>query len=181
MKIQILFIVILISFSFTVFNTSYSQSEEEVPDEIEEVPKIIQNFAAEFTEDRKGFDIEYFLSADLDPNIIINDEEKSLTFNIVGNLELEDEWLIVNMPTEVLEFPIIVYVDGQKEPQAILSIKEGTTTMYVPLSSDSKQVKFIGAKVIPEFGSIASLILVISIISIIIFTSTKKVSIFSQK
>jgi len=177
MKVQILFIAILIS--FTVVNTSYSQSVEEVPDEIE-VPKIIPNFASEFTEDGKGFDIEYFLSADLDPNIIINGEEKSLTFIIVGNLELEDEWLIVNMPSEVLEFPILVYVDGQKEPQAILSIIEGTTTMYVPLSSDSKQVKFIGAKVIPEFGSIVSLILVVSILSIIILTSNKKVSVFSQ-
>jgi len=181
MKIQILFIVILISFSFTVFNTSYSQSEDDVLDEIEEIPKIIPNFAAEFTEDGKGFDIEYFLSADLDPNIIINDEEKSLTFNIVGNLELEDEWLIIMIPPEVLEFPMLVYVDGQKEPQAILSIIEGTTTMYVPLSSDSKQVKIIGIKVIPEFGSIVSLILVVSILSIIILTSNKKVSVFSHR
>ena len=174
MKIQILFIVILISFSFTVFNTSYSQSEDDFLDEIEEIPKIIPNFAAEFTEDGKGFDIEYFLSADLDPNIIINDEEKSLTFNIVGNLELEDEWLIIMIPPEVLEFPMLVYVDGQKEPKAILSIVEGTTTMYVPLSEDSEEVKIIGVRVIPELGSIATLILVISIISIIILTSTKK-------
>jgi len=176
MKFEILFIAILISFTFTVFNTSYSQSEDDVLDEIEEVPKVIPNFASEFTEDGKGFDIEYFLSADLNPNIIINNEEKSITFNIVGNLELEDEWLIVIMPSEVLEFPILAYVDGQKEPKAILSIVEGTTTMYVPLSSDSKQVKFIGAKVIPEFGSIATVILVMSIISIIILTSTKKFS-----
>jgi predicted secreted protein with PEFG-CTERM motif len=174
MKVQILFIAILISFTFTVFNTSYSQSEDGVLDEMEEVPKIIPNFASEFTEDGKGFDIEYFLSADLDPNIIIDDKENSLTFSIVGKIELEDEWLIVMIPPEVLEFPMLVYVDGQKEPQAILSIIEGTTTMFVPLSEDSKEVKIIGVRVIPEFGSIATLILVISIISIIILSSTKK-------
>jgi len=173
MKVQILFIAILISFTFTVFNTSYSQSEDGVLDEMEEVPKIIPNFAFEFTEDGKGFDIEYFLSADLDPNIIINDEEKSLTFNIVGKIELEDEWLIVMIPPEVLEFPMLVYVDGQKEPQSIVSTIEGTSTMYVPLSKESKEVKIIGVKVIPEFGSIAALILTLSIISIVVLTSKK--------
>jgi len=180
-KVQIFFIALLISFALTGINTSYSQSTENILNEIDETPKIIPNFAAEFTEDGKGFDIEYFLSADLDPNIIINDEENSLTFNIVGNLELEDEWLIVMIPSEVLEFPMLVYVDGQKETQAVRSAIGGTTTMYVPLSSDSKEVKIIGIKVIPEFGSVAALILVISITSIIIFTSTKKVSIFALR
>jgi hypothetical protein len=150
---------------------SYSQSEEGILEETEEIPKVIPNFAAEFTENGTGFDIEYFLSADLDPNIIINDEENSLTFNIVGKIELEDEWLIVMIPPEVLEFPMLVYVDGQKEPKSILSTIEGTSTMYVPLSSDSKEIKIIGVKVIPEFGSFASLTLVFSIIVILLFTS----------
>ena len=173
MKVQVFFIVLLIFFTFTNINLSYSQSEEEILEESEETPKVIQNFAAEFTANGEGFDIEYFLSADLDSNIIINDEENSLTFSIVGDIELEDEWLIVMIPSEVMEFPMLVYVDGQKEPKSILSIKERISTMYVPLASNSKEVKIIGTKVIPEFGPIASLILALSIIGIVVLTSKK--------
>lgn len=173
MKVQVFLILSLIIFAFAHINLSYSQSEEGVLEEIEEIPKVIPNFGAEFTEDGTGFDIEYFLSADLDPNIIINNAENSLTFNIVGKIEVEDEWLIVMIPPEVLEFPMLVYVDGQKEPQSIVSTIEGTSTMYVPLSKESKEVKIIGVKVIPEFGSIAALILTLSIISIVVLTSKK--------
>ena len=173
MKVQVFFIVLLIFFTFTNINLSYSQSEKEILEKTEETPKVIPNFGAKFTENGIGFDIEYFLSADLDPDIIINDEENSLTFNIVGKIELEDEWLIVMIPPEVLEFPMLVYVDGQKEPKSILSTIEGTSTMYVPLSSDSKEVKIIGVKVIPEFGSVTTLVLVISIISITVLTSKR--------
>ena len=173
MKVQVFLILSLIFFAFAHINLSYSQSEEGVLEEIEEPPKVIPNFGAEFTEDGTGFDIEYFLSADLDPNIIINNAENSLTFNIVGKIEVEDEWLIVMIPAEVLEFPMLVYVDGQKEPQSIVSTIEGTSTMYVPLSKESKEVKIIGVKVIPEFGSIAALILTLSIISIVVLTSKK--------
>ena len=179
MKVLIFFFLLLVSLTITGFNEIYAQSAEDLLEEIDESPKIIPNFAAEFTEDGKGYDIEYFLSADLDPNIIINDEDNSLTFIIVGNIELEDEWLIVMIPSEVLEFPMLVYVDGQKETQSIRSAIGGTTTMFVPLSSDSKEVKIIGMKVIPEFGSVTSLILVISIISLIVLTATKKVPSFS--
>ena len=179
MKVLIFFFLLLVSLTITGFNESYAQSAEDLLDEIDESPKIIPNFAAEFTEDGKGYDIEYFLSADLDPNIIINDEDNSLTFIIVGNIELEDEWLIVMIPSEVLEFPMLVYVDGQKETQSIRSAIGGITTMSVPLSSDSKEVKIIGVKVIPEFGSVTTLILVISIISLIVLTATKKVPSFS--
>jgi hypothetical protein len=150
---------------------SFSQSEKKVVEEIDETPKVISNFAAEFTEDGQGFDIEYFLSADLDPEIIINDDENSLTFKIIGEIELEDEWLIVMIPPEVIEFPMLVYVDGEKEPKSILSTINGTSTMYVPLSQDSKEVKIIGIKVIPEFGSFVPLILMVSIFGVIIFTS----------
>ena len=174
MKVLMFFILSLFAITITSFNESYAQSAGELLDEMDETPKIIPNFAAEFTEDGKGYDIEYFLSADLDSEIIINDKENSLTFKIVGNLELKDEWLIVMIPSEVLEFPMLVYVDGQKETQSIRSAIEGTTTMFVPLSSDSKEVKIIGVKVIPEFGSVAALILVISIMSIIILTSSKR-------
>ena len=173
MKVQVFLILSLIFFAFAHINLSYSQSEEGVLEEIEETPKVIPNVGAEFTEDGTGFDIEYFLSADLDPNIIINNAENSLTFNIVGKIEVEDEWLIVMIPPEVLEFPMLVYVDGQKEPQSIVSTIEGTSTMYVPLSKESKEVKIIGVKVIPEFGSIAALILTLSIISIVVLTSKK--------
>ena len=171
MKAILFLIILLVFISLGNIHFSYSQSEITVSNQTEEIPKIIQGFGSEHTEDGKGFDIEYFLSANLDPDILINENENSLTFKIIGQMEFDNEWLIIMLPPEVIEFPLLVYVDGEKEPNSIVSTVDGISTMYIPLSVESKEVKIIGTKVIPEFGQISLFVLVISFSSIILLLS----------
>jgi len=70
-----------------------------------------------------------------------------------------------------------VYVNGEQESESIRFKIGNVTQMTIPLYENSKEITIVGVKVIPEFGSITLLILAISVISIIVLTSTQKVSI----
>jgi len=82
--------------------------------------------------------------------------------------------LTIYLPVELIDDIQFTLVDGEKEPESIRFKIGNITQMTVPLNQDSKEINFVGAKVIPEFGSIAVAILVISIVGIIVLTSTKK-------
>jgi predicted secreted protein with PEFG-CTERM motif len=45
--------------------------------------------------------------------------------------------------------------------------------MIIPLYKDSKEITITGIKVIPEFGSIAVMIMVVGIISIVLVSKSK--------
>ena len=97
-----------------------------------------------------------------------------MTFNVAGNGMPSEDILEIRYSKEILDFPIRVLIDGVHEPDSVQSGIGEMNTMFIPLKEGSKEIKIKGITVIPEFGSIATLILVISIISIIILTSTKK-------
>jgi len=168
--------LIAVVFLFAIGFNSISAQESE--DEI----KVLYGVASEFDENGMGYDIEYSLSVDLEPDVIIDPDSKTLTLNIAGEIVGEDEWLVIMLPEEIISLPHKVLVDGIHETDAILlNEEENINTLYVPLKPGSKEISMSGVAVIPEFGSVAALILVISITSIIIFTSTKKVSIFALR
>lgn len=146
----------------------FAQNEEH-----EETQKFLTGVGAEYDEKGKGFDIEYDLQGELSNFVMVDSSANSVTFEYDSKGIAEDE-LIIYLPIELIEKPLAVYVNGEKEPDFIRGIFGNITKMTIPLYEDSKEITIIGVKVIPEFGSIAVVILVISIISIIVLTSTKK-------
>lgn len=150
------------------FGQVSQSSDLEVPQ-----PKLIHNVAAEFTESGDGFDIEYFLSVNLEDVVIINPEEKNVVFNIAEEGISEKEILEIHIPSEILDLPLRVYIDGIQEPDSITSGRLGVNTMFIPLKEGSKEIKIEGMTVIPEFGEITILVLTVSIISTIVLLNTK--------
>ncbi len=135
--------------------------------------QVIKNVGAEFDEEGNGWNVEYTLEGTFEETVSIDPEQNSITF-YYDPLESKEDVLIIMLPESIIEDIRFTLVDGEIEREAIRANIDDITTMYVPLWPDSREVTFVGSKVIPEFGSIATLILVISIISIIILTSTKK-------
>lgn len=162
------------------YSTPLAQAQESTDSEEIQI-RVISNVAAQHTENGEGYDIEYILSVPLEDEVIINPEEKTLTFNVAGNGMPSEDILEIRYSKEILDFPIRVLIDGVHEPDSVQSGIGEMNTMFIPLKEGSKEIKIKGITVIPEFGSIAALILVISITTIIIFTSTKKISSFSLR
>lgn len=140
--------------------------------------QILHNVAKELDPEGFGFDILYTLEGTLEPEVKINPEENSLTF-YYDSQGIEEDVLIIELPKRLIDTPGLVFVDGVQDTNAIVNAQGEFATMYIPLFIDDREITIIGLKVIPEFGAIATLILVISIISIIILTSTKRTVIFS--
>ncbi len=57
----------------------------------------------------------------------------------------------------------------------LMKIPDGYVVGFV-ISEDSKDIEIIGTKVIPEFGTIAIMILAVAITSIIIVTAKSRIS-----
>ncbi len=135
-------------------------------------PKLLTGVAKEYDKNNVGFEIEYYLKEELSNEVNVDTASNSISFEYDSKGISEDE-LIIILPMELIEPPITVFVNGEKESESIRFKMGNKTQMIIPLYADSKEITLVGAKVIPEFGSIAMLVLVLSIISIIVLTSKK--------
>ncbi len=106
----------------------------------------------------------------------INEERKSIQISMDEISSKTDMW--VRVPEEVL------YAENEKFQVLINGKDTGYDLMKFPndyvvgfvISEDSKDIEIIGTKVIPEFGTIAIMILAVAITSIIIVTAKSRIS-----
>jgi len=119
--------------------------------------------------DEHVFNIVYDVDADV-LAMAIDQESKSL---LVGVENAQDSQFMIAFPKEMIDAEngeFAVLVNGVEVEYEISSdSKDYTLIFYVPV--DSEEVEIIGTHVIPEFGSIVTMILAVSIISIIVLSA----------
>lgn len=134
--------------------------------------KFLRGVAKEFDSDGKGFDVEYSLNGNL-LNLSVNSSNNSVILEYDSKGIAEDE-LVIFLPEKLIEQPLAVYVNGEKETDSIFGRYGNITKMIIPLDGESEEIVIFGAKVIPEFGVFASIVLMISFVSIIVISFTKR-------
>lgn len=141
--------------------------------------KSIDGIASGFSDDGLGFEVKYFLDAYLANTVHVNPDAKTLTFTLTG--ESNNDEITITLPKELIDNPTTVWVNGGiVDFESDSTISGNTATqLVIPIDNDSREIKIMGSKVIPEFGGIALLILTISIVSIIIFS--KKTSLITLR
>ena len=72
-----------------------------------------------------------------------------------------------------------ILVDGDEVIHDAISVSE-FWTLTIPFSYDSEEIEIIGTFVIPEFGTVAMLVLVTSIITIVVISSKNKQIFYSK-
>lgn len=164
-----IFLSIIITLSASA-PLAFSQESDEYLGE----DRVLHNVAKELDPDGFGFDVLYTLEGVLEPEVKVNPEENSLTFYYDAQ-GIKEDVLIIELPKRLIDTPGLVFVDGVQDTNAIVNAQGQFATMYIPLFIEDREITIVGTKVIPEFGSIATVILTVSIISIIILTSTKKI------
>ena len=101
-------------------------------------------------------------------------EMKSLIISIETDSDGE---LTITLPKDVIdtdENGFFVLVDGNEtNHECIITVGE-FWTFVIPFSYGSEEIEIIGTFVIPEFGTIAALILVVAISSIIMISAKNK-------
>ena len=100
-------------------------------------------------------------------------EMKSMIIEIKTDCDGE---LSITLPKDVIdtdENGFFVLVDGDETNHNALTVGE-FWTLTIPFSYGSEEIEIIGTYVIPEFGTIASLILIVAISSIILISAKNK-------
>ena len=100
-------------------------------------------------------------------------ENKSLIISIKTDCDGE---LTITLPKDVIdtdEEGFFILVDGDETNHKASSVGE-FWTLTIPFSYGSEEIEIIGTFVIPEFGTIAGLVLVLAISSIIIISAKNK-------
>ena len=106
-------------------------------------------------------------------------ENKSLIIQIKTYCDGE---LRITLPKDVIdtdEESFFILVDGDEVIHDAISVSE-FWTLTIPFSYDSEEIEIIGTFVIPEFGTVAMLVLVTSIITIVVISSKNKQIFYSK-
>ena len=118
-------------------------------------------------------DVDYALTCAEILSMTPDTEMKSLIISIKTDCDGE---LNITLPKDVIdtdENGFFVLVDGD-ETNHIASSDGKLWTLTIPFSYGSEEIEIIGTYVIPEFGTIAVLVLILAISSIIIISAKNK-------
>jgi len=103
----------------------------------------------------------------------INTDDNS----IIISLDANDDGTLTITPTESTQEGIfMVLVDGEEWDDVEINGNE-VTVMFL---AGAEEIEIIGTYVIPEFGTIAAMILAVAIISIIVISSKSRLSIIPK-
>ena len=137
------------------------------------------------------FDVNYTMKGGVLKSINLNENDLSLDIEITtdsnGSLNIEiprnsldsvdengfDENFIVLIYSPSSEYP--VQTDYNE-----LDSNDQTRSIYVPLKNGDTKIQIIGTHVVPEFGTIVTIILVVAIITTMVITTKTKLPIFTK-
>ena len=127
----------------------------------------------------EDYSLDYNLTCAEIQSLTPDTENKSLIISIKTDCDGE---LTITLPKDVIdtdEEGFFILVDGDETNHKASSVGE-FWTLTIPFSYGSEEIEIIGTFVIPEFGTIAGLVLILAITSIIII-SVKNKQIFIPK
>ena len=127
----------------------------------------------------EDYDILYQITGAKIIKIIPDVENKSLIIEIET---FSDGELMLTIPKQILdtnEGDFFVLVDGE-ETNHDSSSTDDAWTLIIPFYNGSEEIEIIGTFVIPEFGTIAAIILAVAITSIIAISAKSKLNLIPK-
>ena len=121
----------------------------------------------------EDYSLDYELTCAEIQSMTPDTEMKSMIIAIKTDCDGE---LTITLPKDVIdtdENGFFVLVDGDETNHKASSVGE-FWTLTIPFSYGSEEIEIIGTFVIPEFGTIAALVLVVAISSILIISAKNK-------
>ena len=100
----------------------------------------------------------------------VNTNDNSFIVNIDAD---DDGTLTISPSTSTQKGIFMVLVDGEESDDAEIN----GNTVVVPFNAGTEEIEIIGTFVVPEFGTIAAMILAVAIISIVAISAKSRLSI----
>jgi len=128
------------------------------------------------------FDVHYTIRGATVKSMIIDPE----IFALIAIIETEDDGSItLDLPRESIDAKkndstddsFIILIDGVEVPYKEIATDVDSRKITIEFEEGDSDIEIIGTFVVPEFGSIAMLILIVGIISIILLSSKYRIPI----
>ena len=137
------------------------------------------------------FDAKYTMKGGIIKSIEINQNDLSLDIEISTD---SNGALNIEIPRNSLDsvdengfdnnFIVLIYSSGDEYPAQTeyneLKNTDQARALYIPLKDGDSKIQIIGTHVVPEFGTIAAIILAVAITSIIVLSAKTKLPIFTK-
>ncbi len=137
---------------------------------------IIPNVGKQAGDGITYFNVEYDFNRLLS-TVTIDEEQKSIIFEIIGDAKSENHDLELRLPSGLVDGPFVIWVDGKKISN-FENIREGElNVLFVPLDADSKILTIVGTSIVPEFGPMTLGILGVAVVSMIVMSQRFKLQI----
>ncbi len=133
--------------------------------------KIVANVGKDVGDGLSSFNVDYQYSGIIS-DATTNQEQKSITFKITNNAKSNDHNLLMQLPSELIEGPYAIFVDGKKNLN-FEYIQDDVSTIEIELSDDSKEITIVGTKIVPEFGVLSIIILGAAITSMVFIQKSR--------
>ena len=100
----------------------------------------------------------------------VNTKDKSIDFVLVGKTDTNST-LILKLPTGLINGPFIgVFEDGQIITNYTVTSESSDNMMSIPITPLTEKISIVGTTVVPEFGPVAGIVLVLAIVAIVTIT-----------
>ena len=137
------------------------------------------------------FDIEYTMKGGVVDSMTVNPHSLSLDIGILTN---SDGVLDISIPRNALdsidengfdtEFIILIYSSNEVNPVQTdynkIEFDDESRSIYIPIKNGDSKIQIVGTSVIPEFGALIQLVLIVAIITTIIISARTKLLIFPK-
>ena len=137
------------------------------------------------------FDIEYTMKGGVVDSMTVNPHSLSLDIGVLTN---SDGALDISIPRNALdsidengfdtEFIILIYSSNEVNPVQTdynkIEFDDETRSIYIPIKNGDSKIQIIGTSVIPEFGVLIQLVLIVAIITTIVISARTKLLIFPK-
>jgi len=137
---------------------------------------IIPNVGKQAGDGSTFFDVEYDFNRLLS-SVMIDEELKSITFEIVGDAKSDNNELELRLPSALIDGPFVIWVD-EKKLSDFEYIQDGDlNVLFLPLDADSKILTIVGTSIVPEFGLMVLMLFGVSIATMIVLSQRFKLQI----
>ena len=120
------------------------------------------------------YDVQYSSVKDIVESSV-STKDKSIDFVLVGKTDTNST-LILKLPTGLINGPFIgVFEDGQIITDYTTTSESGDNIISIPITPLTERISIVGTTVVPEFGPVAGIVLVLSIVAIVTITRFRPV------
>jgi len=140
----------------------------------------LPNVGSDFGDGTNVFDLEYKFNR-LVNRASIDESTKSISIELKGNTINDDNTLTLFLPSALISGISSVSIDGAMTEEFTQDFEDDVTVLTInEIPSNAKSMTITGTAIVPEFGTLAAMILAVAITSIIAISVKSKLNIIPR-